>query len=120
MAPWPDALRATRRTADSRRVQSTFGDLQDLREQILRVTDSDQVPLVLVGNKSDLEDERVVSADQGATLAKTWGNVAFLETSAKKHTHVNDIFYDLVRQINRSSPSGPRGGGGGGGCCVLL
>ena len=37
--------------------QSTFNDLQDLREQILRVKDTDDVPMVLVGNKCDLEDE---------------------------------------------------------------
>ncbi|KAJ1163107.1 hypothetical protein NDU88_003570 [Pleurodeles waltl] len=39
--------------------QSTFNDLQDLREQILRVKDTDDVPMILVGNKCDLEDERV-------------------------------------------------------------
>ena len=31
--------------------QSTFNDLMDLREQILRVKDTDDVPMVLVGNK---------------------------------------------------------------------
>ncbi|CAJ1084619.1 hypothetical protein ANANG_G00215510 [Xyrichtys novacula] len=39
--------------------QSTFNDLQDLREQILRVKDTEDVPMILVGNKCDLEDERV-------------------------------------------------------------
>ena len=47
--------------------QSTFNDLQDLREQILRVKDTHDVPMVLVGNKCDLEDERVVGKDQGKT-----------------------------------------------------
>merc|ERR1711991_400334 len=60
--------------------KSTFQDLSDLREQILRVKDSDDVPLVLVGNKCDLEDERVVGKDQGQNLARHW-NCAFLETS---------------------------------------
>merc|ERR1711922_42611 len=50
--------------------QFTFNDLQDLREQILRVKDTDDVPLVLVGNKCDLEDERVVGKDQGMNLAR--------------------------------------------------
>ncbi|XP_050526572.1 ras-related protein Rap1 [Daktulosphaira vitifoliae] len=83
--------------------QSTFNDLQDLREQILRVKDADDVPMVLVGNKCDLEDERVVGREQGQQLARTFG-CAFMETSAKQRVNVNDIFYDLVRQINRRSP----------------
>jgi len=83
--------------------QSTFNDLQDLREQILRVKDTDDVPMILVGNKCDLEDERVVGKDQGQNLARAW-NSAFLETSAKSKINVNEIFHDLVRQINRKSP----------------
>ncbi len=34
--------------------QSTFNDLLELRDQILRVKDSPDVPMVLVGNKCDL------------------------------------------------------------------
>ncbi|XP_069693161.1 ras-related protein Rap1 isoform X1 [Periplaneta americana] len=83
--------------------QSTFNDLQDLREQILRVKDTEDVPMVLVGNKCDLEDERVVGKDQGVNLARQF-NCAFMETSAKAKINVNDIFYDLVRQINKKSP----------------
>jgi small GTP-binding protein len=83
--------------------QSTFNDLQDLREQILRVKDTDDVPMILVGNKCDLEDERVVGKDQGQNLARNF-NCAFLETSAKSKINVNEIFYDLVRQINKKNP----------------
>eukprot|EP00041_Stephanoeca_diplocostata_P012214 m.203794 g.203794 ORF g.203794 m.203794 type:complete len:189 (+) comp18861_c1_seq2:196-762(+) len=102
--------------------QSTFGDLSELRDQILRVKDTDDVPLVLVGNKCDLEDERVVGKDQGQTLANSFKNCTFLETSAKMKINVNQIFYDLVTQINRMSPSGggKQAGSGGGCACVLL
>ncbi len=31
--------------------------------------------MVLVGNKCDLEDERVVGRDQGQNLARQWGNM---------------------------------------------
>uniref|UniRef100_A0AAV2LZP8 Ras-related protein Rap-1b n=1 Tax=Knipowitschia caucasica TaxID=637954 RepID=A0AAV2LZP8_KNICA len=77
--------------------QSTFNDLQDLREQILRVKDTEDVPMILVGNKCDLEDERVVGKEQGQNLARQWSNCAFLETSAKSKINVNEIFYDLDR-----------------------
>lgn len=83
--------------------QSTFNDLIDLRDQILRVKDIDDVPMILVGNKCDLEDERVVGKDQGQNLARQF-NCAFLETSAKAKINVHEVFYDLVRQINRRCP----------------
>uniref|UniRef100_A0A3B5AC45 Ras-related protein Rap-1b n=1 Tax=Stegastes partitus TaxID=144197 RepID=A0A3B5AC45_9TELE len=70
--------------------QSTFNDLQDLREQILRVKDTEDVPMILVGNKCDLEDERVVGKEQGQNLARQWNNCAFLETSAKSKINVNE------------------------------
>lgn len=71
--------------------QSTFNDLQDLREQILRVKDTDDVPMILVGNKCDLDDERVVGKDQGANLARSFNNCAFLESSAKAKINVNEV-----------------------------
>uniref|UniRef100_A0A8C8J1L6 Ras-related protein Rap-1b n=1 Tax=Oncorhynchus tshawytscha TaxID=74940 RepID=A0A8C8J1L6_ONCTS len=71
--------------------QSTFNDLQDLREQILRVKDTDDVPMILVGNKCDLEDERVVGKEQGQNLARQWSSCAFLESSAKSKINVNEV-----------------------------
>ena len=49
-----------------------------------------QVPMVVVGNKCDLEDERVVGKDQGQSLANEW-KVRFMETSAKKKIGVNEV-----------------------------
>lgn len=83
--------------------QSTFNDLEDLRDQILRVKDTDNVPMVLVGNKCDLEDERVIGKDQGNQRAKQWG-CSFIESSAKAKINVSEIFFSLVRQINESTP----------------
>ncbi|KAG2219896.1 ras related protein 1b [Phascolomyces articulosus] len=82
----------------------TLTDLQELREQILRVKDSDNVPMVLVGNKCDLEEERMVSREQGMMLSQEWGGKPFYETSAMYKINVDEVFYDLVRQINRQMP----------------
>jgi Ras-related protein Rap-1A/Ras-related protein Rap-1B len=60
--------------------------------------------MVLVGNKCDLEDDRVVGKDQGGALAQQWGPVSFMETSARKKINVDEVFFDLVRQINRQMP----------------
>ncbi|CAF1135183.1 unnamed protein product [Rotaria sordida] len=80
--------------------QSTYNDLIDLRDIILQVKDTIDVPMVLVGNKCDLEDERVIEKEVGQTLARHC-NATFLETSAKQKINVNEIFFDLVRQINK-------------------
>ncbi|CAF1592028.1 unnamed protein product [Adineta steineri] len=83
--------------------QSTYNDLVDLRDTILKVKDTADVPMVLVGNKCDLDDERVVGKEVGQTLARNWAST-FLETSAKQKINVNEIFFDLVRQINKRAP----------------
>lgn len=86
--------------------QSTFNDLSELRDQILRVKDTTEVPMVLVGNKCDLADQRVITSEQGETLANRFG-CRFLETSAKTKHNVEQIFYDLIRQINKGEKKVP-------------
>lgn len=51
------------------------------REQIKRVKDSDDVPMVLVGNKCDLP-ARTVETRQAQDLARSYG-IPYIETSAK-------------------------------------
>merc|ERR1711998_153053 len=52
---------------------SSFEEVATFREQILRVKDKDNVPMVVVGNKLDLETERQVSTVEGRELAKSFG-----------------------------------------------
>jgi len=99
--------------------QSTFNDLPDLREQILRVKDCDMVPMVLVGNKCDLQDQRVITQEQGEGLARKFGGCTFLEASAKTKVNVDQIFHDLIRQINKANPDKPAKSKSKGGCSLL-
>ncbi|XP_062874550.1 GTPase KRas [Trichomycterus rosablanca] len=77
----------------------SFEDVHLYREQINRVKDSDSVPMVLVGNKSDL-NSRTVETRQAQELARGYG-IPFVETSAKTRQGVEEAFYSLVREIRK-------------------
>jgi GTPase KRas protein len=85
--------------------RSSFEELSVFRDLILRVKESssgvgDDVPMVLVGNKCDLEPHRVVTTAEGADLAKAFG-CEHVEASAKARINVEHSFFTLVREINR-------------------
>uniref|UniRef100_A0A8C8XJR5 KRAS proto-onco, GTPase n=1 Tax=Panthera leo TaxID=9689 RepID=A0A8C8XJR5_PANLE len=77
----------------------SFEDIHHYREQIKRVKDSEDVPMVLVGNKCDLPS-RTVDTKQAQDLARSYG-IPFIETSAKTRQGVDDAFYTLVREIRK-------------------
>jgi len=58
----------------------------------------DNTQVVLVGNKCDMEEERVVTYEQGKKLADQLG-FAFFETSAKDNVNVRGAFDKLVDVI---------------------
>ncbi|KFQ37633.1 Ras-related protein Rap-2c, partial [Mesitornis unicolor] len=77
-------------------------DIKPMRDQIVRVKRYEKVPLILVGNKVDLESEREVLSAEGRALAQEWG-CPFMETSAKSKTMVDELFAEIVRQMNYAS-----------------
>jgi len=56
------------------------------------------IALILVGNKIDLKEGRVVSSEDGETLAKKL-KITYIETSAKTGENINDDFKMLALQI---------------------
>ena len=65
------------------------------------------IPIVVVGNKCDLETARVVSSTEGLNFAQSLrknknnndNNMIFFETSAKLGTNVQEVFFQVARQI---------------------
>ena len=57
---------------------------------------------VLIGNKTDLEDKRVITYNQGKEFADSYG-MKFIETSAKKNYNVNEAFETLGRELMKAS-----------------
>ena len=53
---------------------------------------------ILIGNKCDLEDKRVITHSQGKEFADTYG-LKFIETSAKKNLNVSEAFETLGREL---------------------
>jgi len=87
--------------------QTSFNAAIKLRNSILKIKEltdnfSYLAPIVLVGNKLDAEKERVISHSEGQAVANKFSNFSrnFFETSARADFGVNEIFYEIVRQID--------------------
>lgn len=107
--------------------QSSLVELAGLREEILRIKDDQNVPMVIVGNKADLEETRVIPRAKGFAISQRWG-APYYEASARtrskflhppgpsllphfsqtatnltliKTANVDEVFIDLCRQMLR-------------------
>ena len=89
---------------------SSLQELAELREQIVNVKNDPYVPIVLVGNKSDLEEDRMVSRSRAFAVSQAWGNVPYYETSARRRQNVSEVFVDVCRQIIRKDIARARAG----------
>ncbi|XP_074658802.1 ras-related protein Ral-A-like isoform X2 [Tubulanus polymorphus] len=87
--------------------QESFQATAEFREQILRVKNDDNIPFLLVGNKSDLEDRRQVTVEEAQQRAGQW-SVPYVETSAKTRANVDKVFFDLMREIRSRKLEGSK------------
>jgi len=83
-------------------MKSTYDEIQNTYDRLLRSKDRSP-PIVLIGNKSDLESMREIQKADGAKLAQSWG-VPFFETSAKLSAN-EDVFAALVKAHLKQKPS---------------
>ncbi|KAI1500644.1 ras small monomeric GTPase [Biscogniauxia marginata] len=84
---------------------SSLNEIAGLRDEIIRIKDDENVPLVICGNKADLEDQRSVPRTKGFAISQRWG-APYYEASARTRTNVDEVFIDLCRQMLRKDDAG--------------
>lgn len=84
---------------------STFENVELWLKKIRESTDANNVVIMLVGNKSDLEDSRQVSIEEGKSFAER-EQLLFIETSALDATNIEQGFTNFLNHIynNVTSP----------------
>jgi len=78
----------------------SFLEAEEYRNLTLKVRAQENVPVVLVANKTDLSGQRKVTTEEGRDLANKF-HCPFLETSAAHRSHVDEVFHTLVREIRK-------------------
>ncbi|KAI8341055.1 ras family-domain-containing protein [Chlamydoabsidia padenii] len=79
--------------------ERSFGNVRNWFSNIEQHA-NEGVNKILIGNKCDMEEKRVVTKEQGETLANELG-IQFMETSAKANIGVEEAFFDLARDIKK-------------------
>ena len=76
--------------------QKSYDNIQNWADSIDKHAPNG-VPKILVGNKIDLEGDRVISEQMGNDLADKFG-LKFYQTSAKKNINITECMEDIIQQ----------------------
>mmetsp|Transcript_141800 Transcript_141800/g.344438 ORF Transcript_141800/g.344438 Transcript_141800/m.344438 type:complete len:213 (-) Transcript_141800:17-655(-) len=96
----------------------TFEEIAAIKEEIFSANARHaSLPYILIGNKCDLEDDRVVEKDEGIKLCEALeqkgGHWFFMEASAKTNTNVNELFRKAISEAIKHGSSSTSSGGSG-------
>jgi len=79
--------------------EKSFGNIRNwIRNIEQHATES--VNKILIGNKCDVADKKVIDYERGKALAEEYG-IKFLETSAKNSINVEEAFVTLAKDIKK-------------------
>ncbi|EKM57898.1 uncharacterized protein PHACADRAFT_251819 [Phanerochaete carnosa HHB-10118-sp] len=86
---------------------ASLHELENIRQQILHIKSGEHgIPIILVGTKADLYNEREVTRQAVHELASSW-KIPFYETSAKKNWNIQEVFQDLTKRMRARYPDAP-------------
>jgi len=91
--------------------KESFNLLKVKHDRVLKGKHGAKCPILLVGNKQDLESERQVTYADAKAQADAWG-IEYIETSAKTNFNCKEAFEKLANDIVKSKARTT-----GGGCC---
>ena len=91
--------------------ESSYEKIRDWMDQILSNTERDEIGLVLLGNKCDMEP-RTVSEEQGNKMAEEL-KISYFETSALTGQGIKEAFEQLTRDIMKRKGVGESNSDGG-------
>ena len=77
--------------------KESFENIPGWIESVREVKGND-FPIILIGNKCDLEEEREIKKEEGEKIAEKYG-FHFYETSNKDGTNVDEVVIDLVTKV---------------------
>ena len=80
--------------------EKSFSSIKNWIEECKSYT-NENILLVLIGNKNDLKEQRVITKEQGQSLAEEYG-MQFYESSALTGENINEIFYESCKIINKN------------------
>ena len=78
--------------------QNSFDKIQDWINQINSNTQTDEIGLILIGNKKDLDNNRTISFKEGDALGKELG-IKYFETSALSGEGIDEAFKYVTKEI---------------------
>jgi len=81
-------------------VRESLETAEKFRNLVIATKGHEKFPIVLVGNKKDLAEQRVITEEEGRSLAQRLGT-DWLETSAKTGENIKEAYFRLVRLIDR-------------------
>ncbi|KAJ5074314.1 ras di-ras and rheb family members of small gtpase superfamily [Anaeramoeba ignava] len=80
--------------------RNSFNRLQDYLKEIYLIKNSDDFPIIIVGNKNDVENLRQVKKEEGEEFAFKNG-CPFFEISTKARYNIDETIITLLREIRK-------------------
>jgi small GTP-binding protein len=76
--------------------RQSFDNLLNWKEEVETVI---KKPFILIGNKNDLHEDRLITEEEAVSFAKEMGALKYYETSAKTGENLDLAFLTLVKKI---------------------